>query len=465
MADLYNNQNNKPKGAKEKIVVGLDIGTSKICAIVASNSSDDSNLKILGIGIAKSEGLNRGVVVNIEKTTKAIELVIEQAKQQSGIDIKDVIIGIAGDHIESNTSRGIITINNPTNEISQDDVKRLLDEAKKISLPSDREIIHVLPQDYIIDNQEGVVDPVGMSGSRLESQVNIITGLKSAIKNITTCVERAGLKIKGIVLEPIASGKAVLSDEEREVGVAVVDIGGGTTDIAVYADKIIRYTSVFGIAGNQVTSDVQLGLQITQVNAEKVKTDNGYTHEGSIAHDNIIMVPGISGRRPQEISNTMLCQIIQPRMQEIFEIIEVELKNSGLFHRVGAGGVVITGGTTLLRGTELLAQSILNLPVRIGVPAGITYTGLGQEIDSPIYSTAVGLALWGLENIDENQNKIEEPDKKTPIIVRSPTAKPYIEDDIIGKEEINKQNKKPKNEEEGFGRGIFTKLTDILKNL
>jgi cell division protein FtsA len=346
--------------------------------------------------------LNRGVVVNIEKTTRAIKNVVEQAEQQSGIKITDVNIGIAGDHIESIQSRGVITINNPTYEISAKDVERLLDEARKIAVvPNDRQILHLLPQDFIIDNQDGIQDPVGMSGQRLEAQVHIITGLKSAIKNIVTCVERAGLRVQSLVLEPIASGKAVLSEEEKEVGVAIVDIGGGTTDIAVYADKIIRYTSVFGIAGNQITSDLQQGLGITLANAEKVKRENGHTFTESIAHDEPIMIPGIPGRKPQEVSKVILCQILQPRMKEIFEFVAAELHNSGFISKISAGGVVITGGSTLLRGTDLLAQEILNMPVRIGIPTGITYAGLAPEIESPVYATAVGLALWGIENAVE----------------------------------------------------------------
>jgi cell division protein FtsA len=392
-----------------RITVGLDIGTTKICALVASIDEDTQNLKILGIGISESEGMSRGLVVNIEKATKAIKNVIQQAQDQSGIQINEVNIGIASDHIESIQSRGIITSSSPTKEISKSDIDRLLDEARKINIPSDRKILHVLPQDFIIDGQDGIQDPVGMSGVRIEANVHIITGLTSAINNITRCVERAGLKIKHMVLEPLASAKAVLSDEEKEVGVAIVDVGGGTTDIAIFTDKILRHTTVFGIAGNQVTNDLLQGLKITLANAEKVKKEFGHTYPNSIVHNEIIQIPGIQGRRPQEISKHALCEILQPRIAEIFGIVFSEIKASGYLNRLGAG-VVITGGTTLLRGTDELAQDVLNMAVRIGIPSGITYVGLAPEVENPLYATAVGLALWGIDDDQQtlNQNRIDD---------------------------------------------------------
>lgn len=456
---------------KQNITVGLDIGTSKICALVASIDEDTKNLKILGIGIAESEGLNRGVVVNIEKTTKAIRSVIEQAEQQSGVKISEVTIGIAGDHIESILSRGIITISNPTNEISQSDVDRLLDESRKINISADRRILHVIPQDFIIDGQDGIVDPVGMSGIRLESNVHIITGLSTAIQNITRCVDRAGLTIKKLVLEPLASAQAILSDEEKEVGVALVDIGGGTTDIAIFRDNIIRHTSVFGIAGNQVTTDLQQGLGITLNNAEKVKKEYGHTYQPSIRHDEIIMIPGIQGRKPHEISKNLLCQILQPRMQEIFEIIKSEIQYSGYLNKLGAG-IVITGGTTLLRGTDELAQDVMGLPVRIGIPSGITYAGLAPEIENPIYSTAVGLALFGIN--ENNSNTIKEE--------QTQNSQKYEQKDIQ-KDDFNKKDapyklppepqtyKSPKfdtqviNKEEQKQNKTLNKIKDFLKQL
>lgn len=462
--DFYNNKSD----LKQKITVGLDIGTSKICALVASVDENTKHLKILGIGIAESDGLNRGVVVNIEKTTKAIKNVIEQAEQQSGVKITDVNIGIAGDHIESILSRGIITSSSPTNEISKADVERLLDEARKINIPSDRRILHVLPQDYIIDGQDGIQDPIGMSGVRLEANVHIITGLSTAIQNISRCVERAGLTIKHLVLEPLASAKAVLSEEEKEVGVALVDIGGGTTDIAIFTDKIIRHTTVFGIAGNQVTNDLQQGLGITLANAEKVKREYGHTYPNSIVHDDLIMIPGIPGRKPQEISRQLLCQILQPRMTEIFEIVLAEINASGYGNRLGAG-VVITGGSTLLRGTDELAQETLNMPVKIGIPSGITYAGLAPEIESPVYATAVGLALWGIEEnsglkqVDEIENKTVKIESAKEEIKDKPYKLPnqYKVPDFTSNKMVVEDDSQNVNQ----GKKAIEKIKDFLKQL
>ncbi|MDX9791190.1 MAG: cell division protein FtsA [Candidatus Kapaibacterium sp.] len=464
MSDLYS-RSNSTTDSNAKIMVGLDIGTTKICALVASVEQESKNMRILGIGISESEGLSRGVVVNIEKTTKAIKNVVEQAEMQSGVKINEVNIGIAGDHIESIQSRGIITISSPTAEISRNDVERLLDEARKINIPSDRKILHVLPQDFIVDGQEGVQDPVGMSGLRLEANVHIITGLSTAINNITRCVERAGLKIKNLVLEPLASANAVISDEEREVGVAVIDIGGGTTDIAVFADKIIRYTSVFGIAGNQITGDLQQGLGITLANAEKVKREHGHTYEPSILHDEPIMVPGISGRKPQEISKYMLCRILQPRVSEIFALVYAELEASGYLNRLGAG-IVITGGSTLLRGIDELAQELLQMPVRVGIPTGITYAGLAPEIESPVYSTAVGLALWNIDENNENELAGSSTDKEI-TDERDIKSKPYKLPETQKQINNTKASDKDNNDKKQTkpASSWLKKLTDIVKEL
>lgn len=381
------------------ITVGLDIGTSKICALVASPNLEDQTLQVLGIGIAESEGLNRGVVVNIERTVNAIKKVIAQAEQQSGIKVNEVVIGIAGDHVESIQTRGIIGISNPTGEITENDVKRLLDETKKIAIPSDRKIIHVIPQDFVIDGQDGITDPIGMSGVRLEANVNIITGLNTAIQNLYRCVERCGLRVKELVLEPIASSSAALTNEEKEVGVALIDIGGGTTDIAIFEENILRYTSVFGLAGKHVTDDIRKVLGIIATHAERIKREYGHTHLNSIMNDEVFMIPGVGGRKPMEARKSYLCQIIQARMEELFKFAAAEIRNSGYAHRLGAG-IVITGGTTLLQGTDKLASEIFGMPVKIGIPTHISYSGLAPEVGSPIYSTAVGLALYGMRDVD-----------------------------------------------------------------
>jgi cell division protein FtsA len=400
------------------ISVGLDIGTSKVCALVTSPDPSNNTLKILGIGIAESEGLNRGVVVNIEKTIKSIKKVIEQAEEQSGIKIKEVTVGIAGDHIEAIKTRGIIGISNSEQEITQADVDRLLKDASKIAIPSERKILHVIPQDFIIDGQDGITDPIGMSGIRMEANVNIITGLKTAINNIYRCVERLDIKVKDVILEPIASSKSVLLEPEKEMGVAIVDIGGGTTDVAIFEEGIYRFTSVFALAGKHVTNDIRKVLGIVTNQAEKIKRDYGHCHGDSIMKDEVFMVPGIGGRKPMEIQKSQLCEIIQPRMQELFEFALAEINRSGYAHSLGAG-VVITGGTALLNGTEELAKEVFGMPIKIGIPTNLSYSGLAPEVSSPVYSTAVGLALNGIGNIDsfkiedltienEETNELEE---------------------------------------------------------
>ncbi len=387
------------------ISVGLDIGTSKVCALVTSPDPSNNTLKILGIGIAESEGLNRGVVVNIEKTIRSIKRVIEQAEEQSGIKITEVTVGIAGDHIEAIRTRGIIGISNSEQEITQSDVDRLLKDASKIAIPSERKILHVIPQDFIIDGQDGITDPIGMSGIRMEANVNIITGLKTAINNIYRCVERLDIKVKDVILEPIASSKSVLLDAEKEIGVAIVDIGGGTTDVAIFEEGIYRFTSVFALAGKHVTNDIRKVLGIVTNQAEKIKRDYGHCHSDSIMKDEVFMVPGIGGRKPMEIQKSQLCEIIQPRMQELFEFALAEINRSGYAHNLGAG-IVITGGTALLNGTEELAKEVFGMPVKIGIPTNLSYSGLAPEVGSPVYSTAVGLALNGIGDI--NSFEIED---------------------------------------------------------
>ncbi|MCX6146618.1 MAG: cell division protein FtsA [Candidatus Kapabacteria bacterium] len=392
---------------KKGIVVGLDIGTSKVIAIVASPDIENKSLKILGIGITESEGLNRGVVVNLDKVVNTIKKVISQAEQQSGIKIEEVVVGIAGDHIESMQVRSIITISNPTLEITQNDVDRLVEEAKRVAIPQERRIIHVIPQDFIIDGQDGIIDPVGMSGVRMEANVHIVTGLNTAIQNIYRCVERCELKVKDIVLEPIACSNAVLTSEEKEVGVALVDIGGGTTDIAIFEEGIIRFTSIFALAGKHVTHDVRKVLGIIESQAERIKREYGHSDLDLLMKDEVFMIPGIGGRIPLEISKSYLCQIIQPRMEELFELALSEIRRSGMANRLGAG-VVLTGGTILLKGTEELARKVFQMPIKIGIPSGITYSGLAPEVESPVYSTAVGLVLYALKDINISEVLLDE---------------------------------------------------------
>ena len=395
---------------KKQITVGLDIGTSKVCALVAS-VAEDGGLEVLGIGITESEGLNRGVVVNIDKTVKTIKKAIDQAEQQSGVKINEVVVGIAGDHIEAIQTRAIVGISNTNQEVQQADIDRLLLNARNIKIPAERQIIHVLPQEFIIDGQDGITDPIGMSGVRMEAEVHIITGLNTAIKNIHTCVERAGIKVQRVVLEPFASSRAILTQEEKEVGIALIDIGGGTTDIAVFEENIIRFTSVFGIAGKHVTDDIRKCLGIIANQAERVKREYGNCYEEGIMKDEIFMIPGISGRPPMEVSKVDLCKIIEPRMEEIFEFAYSELNRSGFIDKLGAG-IVVTGGACLLNGTEELARRVFGMPVKLGIPTGISYSGLAPEVESPIYSTGVGLALYGLDT--ENTNTMYSVQESEP---------------------------------------------------
>lgn len=385
---------------ENKIVVGLDIGTSKICAIVATRGDNKGELNILGLGITDSKGVARGFINNIEHTVKSIRKVVADAEQQSGVNIEEVIVGIAGDHVESETTRGII---GNLDEIKESDVLRVINEARSIAVPPDRKILHVIPQEFIVDGQDQIIDPVGFRGHRMEALTHVITCKSSYLDTIYRCVERAGLKVKEVVLEPIASSVAVLDDDEKEVGVALIDIGGGTTDIAIFENGILRFTSIIAIAGKKVTDDIQKGLGVLVRDAEKIKKEYGCTYLPGIQRDEYFMLPGIAGRNPKEITKSLLCQVIQPRMEEIFELALGEIEKSGLKNSLGAG-VVITGGCSLLRGTEDLASEVFGMQIKIGVPTGVTY-GLAPEVENPIYSTAVGLALYGLENMERNFNE------------------------------------------------------------
>lgn len=380
------------------IIVGLDLGTTKVCVIVAAEE-DGGNLNILGIGRSPSEGLTRGVVTNIDKTVKSIQRAVEEAQAQSGIKVKRVNVGIAGEHIQSFQSRGVIAISNADNEIMQSDVDRLIEDTKRVALPSDRQILHVIPQEFIIDGQDGVHDPVGMSGVRMEANVHIITGLVTAAQNIYKCVQRTGLDVEDMVLEPLASSYAILDDEEKEVGVVLIDIGGGTTDLAVFEERTIRHTYDSGIAGQKVTDDIRKGLGVLKEQAERLKREFGCAYMPSIIDTEEITLPGIGGRPPLEIDNRLLCQIIQPRMEEILEIAAMEIKRSGYSKHLSAGAV-LTGGGSLVKGTVDLAQEVLGMPVKLGIPTGFR-AGLVKEVENPIYSTAVGLILHRLKNNEQ----------------------------------------------------------------
>jgi len=379
----------------ERIVVGLDIGTTKVCAVVASIDEQD-RIHILGVGKAPSEGLNRGVVVNIDKTVQAIKTAVEQAQLASGIEVNSVNVGIAGDHIRSIRSKGVITINNKDKEITVQDVERLLEDCQRIMLPPDQQILHVIPQEFVVDGQDGISDPVGMSGIRMEAEVHIITGLVSAAKNLYRCVERAGFQVADIILEPLASSYAVLDDEEKEAGVVLVDIGGGTTDLAVFQDNTIRHTAVIAIAGKKVTDDIRVGLSVLDDQAEKLKQQHGECFVDLIEEDESITIPGIAGRPPKEITKSILAKIIQARMEEILEIIAIEVKRSGYADSLSAG-IVLSGGGSLIKNICPLANEVLGIDAKIGKPLGLS-GGLIEEVNSPMYATSVGLVLHAIKS-------------------------------------------------------------------
>ncbi|NOY06221.1 MAG: cell division protein FtsA [Chlorobi bacterium] len=378
-----------------EIIVGLDIGTTKVSVIVAS-IEESEQINVIGVGTSPNEGMSRGTVTHIDKTVASIQKAVESAESQSGMKIRGVVAGIAGDHIQSFQSRGVIAINNPENEITRKDVERLIQDTKRVALPSDRRIIHVIPQEFIVDGQDNIYDPVGMSGVRMEAIVHIVTGSITATQNIYRCLERAGLEAHDLVLEPLASSYSVLSDDEKEVGVVLVDIGGGTTDIAIFEDRTIRHTAVIAIAGKKVTEDIRKVLGIKNADAEHLKRNYGYAYLPEITDDSPINLPGIGGRNPMEISKSLLCQIIQPRMEEILEIVGLEIKRSG-YSRHLHSGVVLTGGGSLIKGTAALASDVLGMPVKVGIPKGFQ-AGLTQEVENPIHATGVGIILYAAEN-------------------------------------------------------------------
>jgi len=386
---------------KDSVIVGLDIGTTKVCAIVGGVT--DTGIDIIGIGSHPSEGLRKGVVVNIESTVNSIKGAIEEAELMSGCDITSVFTGIAGGHISGLNSHGIIAVK--SREVDENDVKRSIEAAKAIAIPLDREVLHVLPQHYIVDDQDGVKTPVGMSGVRLEAKVHIVTGAVTSAQNIIKSVNRVGLDVNDIVLEQLASSEAVLSPDEKELGVAIVDIGGGTTDIAVFSEGSIKHTAVLSIGGNYLTGDIAVGLRTPTVEAEKIKIKYGCAYTPLIPKDETIEVPSVGGREPRMVSRQILGEIIEPRMEEILNMAHREIVKSG-YEDLLAAGVVLTGGTAILEGITELAEQMLNTPVRRGYPVGIG--GLTDIVNSPMYATGVGLIIYGSKDHYKNVFKKSE---------------------------------------------------------
>ncbi|MCD4691799.1 MAG: cell division protein FtsA [Calditrichales bacterium] len=377
----------------DEIVVGLDIGTTKIAAVVGRKDQYDK-INIVGVGQYPSQGLRRGVVINIKKTVESIQKAVEQAELVSGHKVSKVYAGIAGDHIRSINSKGVIAVSGKDKIITDDDVNRVVSAAKAIALPMDREILHVIPQEYIVDDQDGIKYPVGMAGVRLESEVHIVTAAAASAQNIVNCIMEAGYDVADIVLEPYASSIAVLEPDERDLGVCIIDIGGGTTDIAMFFDGSIRYTSVIGLGGQHVTSDLSQGLRTSMDQAEEIKKKYGVALQTLIESDELIKVPGVGGRASREISRSVLSAIIQPRMEEMFSLALREMEKSNVFDSMGAG-VVLSGGASLLEGTVELAERVMGMPVKIGEP--IVSGGLVETVKSPIFATGVGLVYYAFD--------------------------------------------------------------------
>ena len=388
---------------KPEIIVGLDIGTTKIAVIVAQAAAG-GKVDIIGIGKHPSSGLRKGVVINIEATVNSIRHAVEEAELMAGCEITSVYAGIAGEHIKGFNSHGIVAVRNKE-EVGPRDVERVIDAAQAVAIPMDREILHILPQEYIVDQQDGIREPLGMSGVRLETKVHIVTGAVSCAQNIVKSANRVGLEVNDIVLEPIASAEAVLSPEEKELGVAIVDIGGGTTDITVFHSGAIKHTAVIPLGGDNLTNDVSHGLRTPKASAEEIKRRYGSAMASLVQHSDTLEVPSTGGREPEVLSRLVLAEILEPRMEEIFTLVQAELVRSG-YDELLTGGIVLTGGTVLLDGSSELAEQVFNLPVRVGRPADIG--GLVDVVNSPDFATGVGLVLYGAREGQGSSLKLDE---------------------------------------------------------
>jgi cell division protein FtsA len=373
----------------ERLIVGLDIGTSKVLAIVGEVTSD-GDVEIIGVGHHPSRGLKKGVVVNIESTVQSIQRAVEEAELMAGCQIHSVFAGIAGSHINSFNSHGIVAIKDK--EVGASDVDRVIEAARALAIPADQKVLHILPQEYIIDKQEGIREPIGMCGVRLEAKVHIVTGAVSAAQNIVKCVRRCGLEVDDIILEQLASSIAVITEDEKELGVCLVDIGGGTTDICVFTDGAIRHTAVIPIAGDQVTNDIAVALRTPMQHAEEIKKQYGCALTQLAQDDETIEVPSVGDRAPRTLARQTLAEVIEPRIEELYTLIAAELRRSGFEDLVGSG-IVLTGGSSKLQGMVELAEEVFHMPVRLGVPHNIS--GLTGVVENPMYATGVGLVQFG----------------------------------------------------------------------
>lgn len=394
------------KRNERELIVGLDIGTSKVVAIVAAPNPDagpkDNSLEIIGIGSHPARGMKKGVVVNIESTVQSIQRAVEEAELMAGCQIHSVFAGIAGSHIRSLNSHGTVAIRDK--EVIQGDIDRVLDAAKAVHFPGDQQLLHVMPQEYIIDNQEGIREPIGMSGVRLEAKVHLITGAVSAAQNISKCIERCGLTVDGIILEQMASSYSVLEHDEKELGVCLVDIGGGTTDIAVFIDGAIRHTAVIPIAGDQVTNDIAVALRTPTQYADEIKIKYACALRQLAREDETIEVPSVGDRPPRQLARQTLAEVVEPRYEELLMLVQAELRKSG-FEELLAAGVVLTGGSAKMEGVIELAEEVFHLPVRLGLPQHVG--GLAEVVRNPIHATGVGLLLFGNEETTNGQSELK----------------------------------------------------------
>ncbi|WP_298449657.1 cell division protein FtsA [Marinobacter sediminicola] len=378
----------------ENMIVGLDIGTSKVVAIVGKRKMDGT-IEVVGIGSHPSRGLKRGVVVNIETTVQAIQRAVEEAELMAGCRIHSVYAGIAGSHIKSLNSHGIVAIRD--REVTQADIDRVIDAAQAVAIPADQKILHILPQEFVIDNQEGIKEPMGMSGVRLEAKVHLVTCAVNAAQNIEKCIRRCGLEADDIILEQLASSHAILTDDEKELGVCVVDMGGGTTDIAVFTGGAIRHTAVIPIAGDQVTNDIAMALRTPTQNAEEIKIKYACALTQLAGADETIKVPSVGDRAPRDLSRQALAEVVEPRYEELFTLVQSELRRSGFEDMIPAG-IVITGGSSTMEGVVELAEEIFHMPVRLACPHAVS--GMTEVVNNPIYATGVGLLIHGFRQMD-----------------------------------------------------------------
>lgn len=372
----------------DNIVAALDIGTTKVCVLIAQKKEE--KLEIIGVGQAPSHGLKKGVVVNIEATTEAIRRAREEAELMAGIQVSDIWVGVAGSHIRSFDSKGMVALRD--NEVRKEDIHRVIEAAKAVAVPQDREVLHVIPREYQLDDQDGIFDPIGMSGIRLEAAVHIVTGSKSALQNIIKCTQKANLKVNGLVLQQLASSLAVLSEDEKKLGVATVDMGGGTCDLLIYANGSVAYTASLPIGGSHVTNDIAVGLRTPQVNAEDLKKKYGCALASLVDSQETIEVEGVGGRKPRSVLRQHLCEVIEPRVEETLNFINNEVHKSGLAELIGSG-LVLTGGASQMEGLIELGEFMMDLPVRKGVPERIG--GITSAVQSGVFATGVGLLMYG----------------------------------------------------------------------